>query len=353
MAEPGNTASRTSDGTYEARRRLMQLVFGGMAVHVVGTAARMNIAQAIGDEGAAAEDIAGIHGVPTQRMTRLLRALAALGLCAETDPGSFVLTEAGMLLRDDHPGSVRSIVRMFTDPVMLGGWPQLETAVRTGRTTFDDVFGRPFFEHLATEPELSALFNTSMSQGTRAVAAALPEAYDFDRYTTVTDVGGGDGTLLTAILGRSRDLHGVVFDTAEGAAQAGDTISAAGLAGRCTVVTGDFFETVPAGADLYMLKSIIHDWDDDRASTILETCRAALPADGRVLIIEPILPDTVPPEVPPGFYLSDLNMLVNVGGRERTRADFEHLCASSGLAVTAVEPLPPEIGFSLIEAVPA
>lgn len=346
-------ATPPASGQVDERVELMRVAFGSMAAHVLGTAARMDLAGAIGDEGASVEQLADAYGIAAEQMVRLLRALAAIGVLAEPSAGWFVLTEAGSLLRDDHPGSVRSFVRMFTDPVMLGAWPRLESAVRTGRTTFDEVFGKPFFDHLATEPELSALFNASMSQGTRAIAAALPGLYDFDRYTTVTDVGGGDGTLLVGLLGRHQALQGVVFDTAEGAAQAADTISGAGLSGRCTVVTGDFFEAVPTGADLYLLKSIVHDWDDDRAATILEHCRAALPPHGRVLIIEPVLPDTVPPDAPAGPYLSDLNMLVNVGGRERTRADFEQLCSSSGLTVTDVVPSPPGLGLYLIEAAPA
>lgn len=345
-------AASTGSGDVDERTKLMRVAFGAMAAQVLGTAARMDLASVIGDEGASVEQLADAYGIAAKQMVRLLRALAALGVLVEHSAGRFVLTEAGLLLRDDHPGSVRSFVRMFTDPVMLGAWPRLESAVRTGRTAFDEVFGRPFFDHLATEPELSALFNASMSQGTRAITAALPELYDFDRYSVVTDVGGGDGTLLVGLLGRYQALRGVVFDTAEGAAQAAATITAAGLSERCTVATGDFFEAVPTGADLYLLKSIVHDWDDDRAATILGHCRAALPPHGHVLIIEPILPDTVPPEAPAGPYLSDLNMLVNVGGRERTRADFEQLCSSSGLTVTDVVPSPPGLGFYLVEAAP-
>ncbi|MEU6151816.1 methyltransferase [Actinosynnema sp. NPDC047251] len=168
-------------------------------------------------------------------------------------------------------------------------------------------------------------------------------------------MGGGDGTLLTSVLSHCPTLEGVVFDTAEGVAQAAGTLDAAGLTSRCKVVAGDFFDSVPAGSDLHLIKSVMHDWDDDRAAAILTRCREALPEHGRLLIIEPILPDTVDPagDAREDPYLSDLNMMVLVGGKERTRADFERLCDRAGFAVTGVVELPPHVDFSVIEAKPA
>nr|WP_222851759.1 methyltransferase [Phytoactinopolyspora mesophila] len=324
-----------------------------MAAQVIATATRMGVPDTLGDGPTAAEDVAERCGVPSQSMTRLLRALAALGLCAEDQSDQFALTEAGNLLRRDHPASLHGFARMFTDPVMLGAWNRLDTAMQTGEPQFNDVFGAPFFDHLAGQPELSALFNTSMSQATRAVGATLPGHYDFGSYETVVDVGGGDATLLSAILTSHPHLHGTVYDTPSGAAQAPDTLDEAGLARRAGVEHGDFFDSVPHGADLYLLKSIVHDWNDADASLILRNCRAAAPEHGRLLIIEPVLPDVVPPDARPGIYLSDLNMLVNLGGRERTRAEFTELCAGAGFEITRFVPLPPKVGFYIIEAAPS
>ncbi|MET0188904.1 MAG: methyltransferase, partial [Pseudonocardia sediminis] len=196
-----------------------------------------------------------------------------------------------------------------------------------------------------------------MRAGTAQMAGLLADEVDFSRSGAVVDVGGGDGTLLAAVLCAHPQLRGTVYDSVEGSAQAPATIETAGLGRRCTVETGDFFDRVPAGGDTYLLKSIVHDWDDERAATILRHCCDALlegrpPTGGRVLVAEPVLPDTVTPGDSPGRYLSDLNMLVNVGGRERTRDDFAALFRSAGLVLTDVVELPAHTGFCVLEAAP-
>jgi predicted O-methyltransferase YrrM len=336
-----------------ARGKLVQMILGPMAAQVVATAARLGLMDRIGDGAAAAEELAREYGTDPGATSRLLRTLAALDLLTETEPGRFCATPAGALLRTDRPDSLHSFSLMFSDPAMLRAWERLDDSVRTGRTAFDDVFGTDFFAHLKEHPELSARFNAAMSQGTRATAAALPAAYDFGRFGTVVDVGGGDGTLLAAVLRAHPTCRGVLHDTPEGLAQARETLERAGVEDRCELRTGDFFASVPDGGDLYLLKSVIHDWDDERAATILRHCRDALPEHGRVLVVEPVLRPTVDGSTPPVMYLTDLNMLVNVGGRERTRAEFETLLDRAGLTVTAVTPLPPPLAFSLIEAAPA
>ncbi|MGK5551448.1 methyltransferase [Actinomadura kijaniata] len=347
MVEPN------ADEALRARGTMVGLVFGSMAAQAVAAAARLGLADLVGDGERTAAELARELGTHEQATLRLLRALAALGLLAEREPGRFALTLPGALLRTDRPDSVDSFVRMFTDPAMLRAWERLDHSVRTGRTAFDEVFGKDFFAHLKENPELSARFNASMSQGTRATAAALPGYYDFGRFRTVVDVGGGDGTLLAAILAAHPSLRGILFDSPEGLAQADRTLRDRGVADRCALETGDFFAAVPPGGDLYLLKSVIHDWDDERAATILRHCRKVIPDGGRLLIVEPVLPPAVDPSVPALTYLSDLNMLVNVGGRERTHADFTALCERAGFILTEATPLPPQNAFHVIEAVPA
>lgn len=278
-------------------------------------------------------------------MTRLLRALAAIGLLTEK-PEGFALTPAGTLLRTGTPDSMNEFVRMFTDPAILGAWQELDSSIRTGKPAFDSVFGTDFFSHLKTRPELSAQFNASMSQGTRLTAATLPSLYDFGRFRTLVDVGGGDGTLLAAILREHPNLRGILFDTPEG-------LKEAALPDQATTATGDFFTKVPEGGDLYLIKSVLHDWDDERCATILRNIRQVIPVEGRVLIIEPVFPELVDGSMPPPMYLSDLNMLVNLGGRERTASEFGELCQRAGFAVTGITPMPPPAAFSVIEAAPA
>ncbi|KAB2590481.1 methyltransferase [Streptomyces arboris] len=327
-----------------------RLAYGSLAAQTLRAAVRLGVMELVGDAPRPAADVATEAAAGAGAMTRLLRALAGLGLLSEQPPGSFSVTLAGALLRPGRPDSLASFVRMFTEPMMLRAWEHLDDSVRTGRTAFDTVFGTDFFSHLAQHPELSTEFNAAMSQATAETAAALPHALDFGRYTSVTDVGGGDGTLLAAVLAAHPGLTGVLLDTSEGLAGAPDTLTSRGLAERCSLTPGDFFQTVPAGSDLYLVKSVLHDWTDDQAVTILSNCRKVLPPGGLVLIVEPVLPDVVDGTDAGATYLTDLNMLVNVGGRERTRTDFEEVCRRAGLTLTSVTPLAKAAPFTLIEA---
>jgi O-methyltransferase/methyltransferase family protein len=333
----------------ESRLRIVELVFGAMAAQTLFTAAHLGIADRLGDDERAGADLAADVGADPLALTRLLRTMAALDLLSETAPGRFALTESGQFLRTDRPDSMHSFVEMYGDPAVLAAWRELDHAARTGETTFDRVFGTGFFGYLAEHPELSARFNAAMREGTAITAQQLPNTYDFSNVRVVADIGGGDGTLLSAVLAGNPHLQGILFDTAEGLAQADATFKDAGVADRCQTRVGDFFREAPGGADLYMLKSVIHDWDDDRCHTILSHVRSVTPDDGRLLIIERVLPPTVDGTVPPQTYLSDLNMLVNVGGRERTRTEFERLCADTGFRLTSITPL---TAISLLEAEP-
>ncbi|WP_030672093.1 methyltransferase [Streptomyces sp. NRRL B-1347] len=335
---------------------VVRLAFGSMAAQTLRAAVRLKVVELVGDAQRRAADVAADAGTAHQPMTRLLRALAGLGLLAEHAPDTFSLTPAGALLDPGHPASLTSFAGMFTDPTLLRAWEHLDTSVRTGEIAFDAVFGTDFFRHLGQHPELSAQFNAAMSQATGATAAALPHAFDFGRFTSVTDVGGGDGTLLAGVLDAHPALTGVVFDTTDGLADTPRTLERHGLTERCSTAAGDFFHAVPKGSDLYLIKSVLHDWTDDQAVTILGHCRAVLPPGGRVLIVEPVLPEVVDihaeADVTDGgtTYLTDLNMMVNVGGRERTRKDFEDLCRRAGLTPISITPLAGAAPFSLIEA---
>ncbi|MFF4183766.1 methyltransferase [Streptomyces sp. NPDC001691] len=338
------------------RGLILRTAFGGMAAQTLRAAVRLKVIELIGAAPRRADDIAAAAGADPRSMTRLLRALAGLGLLEEHAPGLFSVTPAGALLDSRAPGSLTSFVRVFTDPVALRAWEHLDTSVRTGDVAFDAVFGTDFFSHLAQHPDISTAFNAAMSQATMATATVLPHAFDFGRFTSVTDVGGGNATLLSAVLAAHPHLSGVVHDTAQGLAEAPGTLRRHGLTQRCTLIAGDFFGSVPKGSDLYLIKSVLHDWTDEQVVTILSHCREVLPPEGRVLIVEPVLPETVAPQDGAHAsdhgvtYLSDLNMLVNVGGRERTREDFQEVCHRAGLTVTSVAPLEGAAPFSLIEA---
>ncbi|MEU7070110.1 methyltransferase [Streptomyces narbonensis] len=338
------------------RDLIVRLAFGSMAAQTLRAAVRLRVVELVGETPRRAAAVAVDAGAELQATTRLLRALAGLGLLREHDPGHFSVTPTGALLDPGHPDSLTAFVGMFTEPAIVRAWEHLESSVRTGEVAFDSVFGTDFFSHLAQHPELSVKFNAAMSQAVSETAVALPYAFDFGRFATVTDVGGGDGTLLAGVLTAHPGLTGTVFDTAEGLAETPKTLARHGLERRCSLIAGDFFCSVPEGSELYLMKSVLHDWTDDQAVTILSHCREALAPGGRVLIVEPVLPEVVDPstdaDVTDGgvTYLSDLNMLVNVGGRERTRKDFEDVCRRAGLSVGAVIPLAEAAPYSLIEA---
>ncbi|MEI5103482.1 methyltransferase [Streptomyces sp. PmtG] len=332
------------------RALVFHYLFGSLAAQTLRAATRLRVVELIGDKERRAADVAADAGAQPQAMTRLLRALASLGLLEERAPDSFAVTPAGGLLDPGRPDSLATLVSLFAEPTMLRAWEHLDRAVTTGETAFASVFGKDFFAHLKDNPELSAQFNAAMSESTRASAAQLPGLFGFGRHTKVADIGGGDGTLLSEVLRAHPELSGVVYDTEEGLAQAPRTLERHGLTERCSLVVGDFFQSVPAGADVYLIKSILHDWNDEQAVTILSHCRAVLPPGGRVLIVEPVMPEVVARENAGLMYLSDLNMLVNVGGRERTRTEFAAVCERAGLALTAVTPLGEGSSFSLLEA---
>lgn len=326
--------------------------FGVPTAHTLGAAVRLGVVEAIGDGEATATEIAATLSTHPGATLRLLRALAALSLLEETDSGAFRTTSAGSLLHSGRPGSVASVVRLFTDTVTVRSWEGLANSVRTGEAAFPEYFGKSFFEYLQEHPESAADFNAAMSEGSHMAAHVLPQHYDFGRFATVVDVGGGDGTVLAGVLRHNPQLRGVLLDTDQGVARAADVMRQAGVEDRFTAAPGDFFASVPEGGDLYLLKAVLHDWNDEQCIAILRNIRQAMPEDGRLLIVEGVLPARVEPSQV-GAYLSDLNMLVNHGGLERTADDFSVLCEKAGFTAPTLRQLPLPGEIFLIEAGPA
>ncbi|GGW79227.1 methyltransferase [Streptomyces lucensis JCM 4490] len=334
----------------EASALVVGMAYGYMAAQALRAAARIAVADLLRDEPLTSAEFALRQGTDPQATHRLCRTLVALGLLAQDGSGRFSLTEAGALLRTDRPDSLHALVCMLTDPTTVGAWQGLEESVRTGEPQFAKEFGQEFFDYLAAQPHLSEQFNTAMSQNTRKIAGLVARHYDFGKHTTVLDIGGGDGTLLAEILRAHPSVKGVLLDLPEALTTAAETFAAADVLTRGSLEQGDFFTAVPPGGDLHVLKSVLHDWNDEQCLTILRRCREALPDDGRLLIVERVLPDR-PTEGSDGLmFLSDLNMMVKIGGRERTRADFAALLREAGFRLSAVNPLPPPHQFSLIEA---
>jgi hypothetical protein len=331
---------------------LYQMAIGHYVSHALHLAVKLGIADKLKDGPKAAPELAEATSMQAAALKRLLRLLTTVGVFAEQGNGAFVLTPVGECLRTDRPGSAAAMVKLFAGPRMLENWKELEYCVRTGEPVFRKRgLSGPFAERSAN-PEEGANFDAAMADLTRMLAVAVAAAYDFKPFKTLVDVGGGNGTLLLGILDANPHLHGTVFDLPGAAERARENIAARGLAERCQAVGGDFFKEVPGGADAYILKHVIHDWNDEDALMILETCRRAMPANGKLLIVEGVYPPRVDqsPESR-AAAANDVNMLVSTGGRQRSEAEFHALYDAAGFKLTRIVETMARIG--VIEGVKA
>jgi hypothetical protein len=329
---------------------MLELIGGIHISRAVYVLAALGIADRLAGGPMSATDLAAVTNSHPPSLYRVLRLLAALGALTEHPGQAFSLTLTGQRLRSDVPASVRSWA-MLVD--CIGGVrafePILDT-IRTGTPGVDLAHGMDIFTYLAARPDSTKEFQAAMSERTAAFARSVAASYDFTSMHTVADIGGGKGTLLAAVLRQHERLRGVLFDLPAVVADAVPVLRAAGLAERCDLVGGDFFTTVPPGADAYLLANVLHDWDDVRAAHILAKCRHALPEHGRVLIIERLIPDDPHAAIP--VLLSDLNMLVFTGGQERTTTEYGQLLTNADLKLTTVQPVAPPYGVIEARALP-
>ena len=326
---------------------LIQKLTSSFVAQAISVVAKLGTADALADGPQGVDALAAAANAHAPSLYRVLRALASVGVFAEDADGRFCLTPLAEPLRSDAPGSVRAFAIMLGEEWSWRPWGRLLDSVRTGHAAFEHTYGTGIFAYLAEQPEASAIFDAAMTGRTGPDDDAVVAASDFSAFRTVVDVGGGRGSLLASILRAHPDVRGILFDQAHVIAGARQYLNAAGLGERCETVAGDFFDSVVAGGDAYVLKQVIHDWDDERARRILEQCRRAMPATGRLLVVERV----IPPGNDPSFgKLTDLAMLVWTGGKERTEADYRALLAAAGFALTRVVPTPSPL--SVVEAVP-
>jgi hypothetical protein len=328
--------------------QLVQMAMGQWVAHIVYVAAELGLADHLAGGPRRADELAGPTGTHAPSLYRLLRTLASFGILAEDPAHRFALTPLGEALRTGAPGAARSTILTVASDWWARGFGQMRYSVETGKSGFERALGTPIFDWLARHPRESSLFNETMVGIHGGEPPAVAAAYDFSGLSTVVDVGGGTGNLLTTIVGRHPGLRGVLYDLPHVARDAAGLIQERGLAGRVTIESGSFFERVPAGADAYLLSHIIHDWPEDRCLTILGHCRQAMKPSSRLLIVEMVLPADDTPH--PGKLL-DLMMLVGPGGQERTAEEYRALLDKARLRVTRV--VPTESAVSVVEAVPA
>lgn len=329
--------------------RLSRLITGIVSTQLIFVAAKLALADHLATGPQSAESLAETVGVDASRFLRVLRVLVSLGLVSETLDGAYALTSLGELLRSDVAESQRDFAIMMGSPWHVAGWGNILRSVESNCSAFEAIFAETLFEFLDRNPEEGAAFGNAMSFTSRRHAEALLAAYDLGGVRKVADIGGGHGQLLTEVLTRYTQASGILFDLPAVTMRAGEALQAAGLEERCQIIGGSFFDSVPAGADLYLLKYIIHDWDDERAGLILDNCRRAMSAHAKLLIVDVVLPER---NAPFAKTWPDLEMMVLLpNGRERSKAEFQHLLWMSGLEIARIVPTRSEL--SIIEAVVA
>jgi hypothetical protein len=334
-----------------AEQAVMQLARGYQLSQALYVAAKLGVADVLAAEPLAAEAIADAVGARSSQLRRVLRALVAAGVFCELEDGRFACNDAAAALRADAPGRMRDVAVNFGEE-MYRSFGELLHTVRSGETAFDSVYGAPLFEYYASHPETQASAAARMLARTLPLARELAASDLLRGVRTLVDVGGGAGTLVAEVLRERPEIAGVLLERPGMLELAQEHLSELGVAERCQRVEGDFFASVPAGGDAYVLKSILHDWDDDRSVAILRTCRAAMGESARLMIIELILPERMTPSAPMlSAALLDLIMLAYAGGRERTKAEFAQLLDQAGLRLASTTPL--IAGPHVIEAVAA
>lgn len=328
--------------------QLIQMGAASWVSAVVYAAAKLNIADHLSDGPKSASELADTTRTHAPTLYRLMRTLASLGILTERGEQSFALTPLGEALQRGAPGSARSTLIAFCGPAFWHSWEEILYSLETGKTGFEKAFGMPMFDYLAQHPEEAAHFSEAMVGFHGSEPPTVAEAYDFSGIETVVDVGGATGNMLAAILSRHAGPRGVLFDRPHVVRDAPALLEANGVQDRVTIVAGSFFETVPDDGDVYVLSHIIHDWNEDQCLTILGHCRQAMKPDGRLLIVETVLP---PGDTPHQGKLQDMVMLVLPGGQERTEAEYAALLGKADFRLNRV--MTTSSVVSVVEAVPA
>ena len=334
--------------TPPAHAQLIQMSTAYWVSRLVHLAAELGLADHLASGPSTAEELARRTQTHAPTLYRVLRSLASLGLFTEDTARRFSLTPLGAALKTGAPGSARASILTLAGSPVSAAWEQLLHSVRTGKTGFEQAHGKPIFGWLAEHPHEAAMFGETMVGFHGAEPAAVAAAYDFSGVSTIVDVGGGTGNLLTTILAKYPQPRGVLFDLPHVQTDATALIKSRRLADRVKLEAGDFFATIPPGGDVYVMSHVIHDWSEVQCRTILANCRRAMKPDSRLLLIEMVLP---PGDTPHPGKMLDMMMLVGPGGQERTADEYRALLDSAGFRLARV--IPTQSAVSIVEAVVA
>lgn len=328
--------------------KIAQMLTGYWVSQMIHVAAKLDLAGLLKDGPRTADDLAQATATHPRSLYRLLRALAGLGIFAETTPRTFTMTPLSEALLDGVPGSQRAMAIMTGEEHFLS-WSELLYCVQTGKTGFEKIYKKLPFDYLAEHPAQAANFDAAMTSVHGQETPAMLAAYDFSGIKVLADVGGGNGSLIAATLQKHPQLAGILYDLPHVIERAKKNLAAAGLADRCRCLPGSFFEEIPAGADAYLMRHIIHDWDDPESITILKNVRKAMGnnTSAKLLVLETVIP---PGNDPMFGKLLDLNMLVIPGGLERTESEYRELFDTAGFRLNRIVPTSTEV--SVVEALP-
>ena len=322
-------------------QQLDGMITGYWISQAIYAAAKFNIADHLKHGSKSIDELAEATSTNADALYRLLRALASKGIFAEGESRQFSLTPLAEPLQSESPGSKRAMALMSGDE-QFRAWAEIDYSIQTGKIAFEKIYGKPIFDYLGDNPEKARIFDAAMVGIHGRESDALLDAYDFSGINVVADIGGGNGSLLSRILQRHTAMKGILFDLPHVIERAKNQIESAGLSDRCELISGSFFESVPKGADAYMMRHIIHDWDDEKSLLILRNCHQAMSFDSKLLVVESVIP---PGNDPFGGKFLDLVMLLIPGGKERTEDEYRVLLGNAAFELTRVVPTSTEIGI--------
>jgi ubiquinone/menaquinone biosynthesis C-methylase UbiE len=327
--------------------QLMQMAMGFIVSQAISVASKLYIADHLKDGAKSVEQLAELTETDQPALYRLMRALGSVGVFTEDESGKFSLTPMSEFLRSDHPESLRAMGHMICDREHWHAHGNLLHSVKTGGIAFEGAFGKPFFPYIQDKPEIARVFDDAMTSFSRTVGNAVAAVYDFSGAKTIADIGGGHGRLLSTILKTNENAKGILFDQPQVVAGANEVLSETGVSERVEVVGGNFFAEVPVEADIYLMKHIVHDWNDEESIWILQNIAKSAKSGAKVLLVESVV--EAEKGVPSMSKVMDLNMLAMTSGRERTAREYAELFEKSGFKFVAVHPTPSPL--QIVEAV--
>ena len=327
--------------------QMLQIISGFWISRAVYVIAKLGIPDLLESGPKTAAELASATNTHAPSLFRILRALVSVGVLSSDENGRFAQTPLSETLVTDEPGSLRWFAVSELGQEHYPAWGNLMHSVKTGEIAFDNFFGVDIWKYFQQNPDDAAVFNNSMTSVTAHTNEAITSLYDFSQFGTIVDVGGGHGGLITSILEKNPEVKGVLFDAAEVIEGARPKIEAAGLSDRLETVAGDFFKSVPEGGDAYVMKWIIHDWDDEKSNTILKNIRTQMQPNSKLILVDCVVPETDEPHF---SKFIDLNMLVMTGGKERTEKEFAQILEAAGFKLLRV--IKTDVPHSIVEAEP-